>query len=113
MDYLAAEKNFIFVHALHDKVGDQYLIWITQVFSGCNLLVLISDEKYEPVVMMLDQQYTYGCEFYGAQPIVGLTPITDKCYLSMSQALQANKGAMLTGGTGSGKTETVKVNQTL
>ncbi len=59
--------------------------------------------------MMLDQQYTYGCEFYGAQPIVGLTPLTDKCYLSMSQSVADCKGAMLTGVTGAGKTETAKV----
>ena len=59
--------------------------------------------------MMLDKQYSYGCEFYGAQPQVGLTPQTDKCYLSMSQAVAMNRGAMLAGGPGVGKTETVRV----
>lgn len=58
---------------------------------------------------MLDQVYEYGCEFYGAQPIVGLTPLTDKCYLSLSQALSNNRGAMLVGNPAVGKTETIKV----
>ena len=58
---------------------------------------------------MLDQQFNYGCEFYGAQPMVGLTPVTDKCYLSMALAISQHKGAMVMGDTGVGKTETVKV----
>ena len=60
-------------------------------------------------MIMLDQQLQYGCEFYGANPVLGLTPMTDKCYLAMSQAIQQHKGSMLVGGTGTGKTETVKV----
>ena len=58
---------------------------------------------------MLDQTYNYGCEFYGAQPMVGLTPVTDKCFLAMSQAVTNKQGAMLTGATAVGKTETIKV----
>ncbi len=58
---------------------------------------------------MLEQSYIYGCEFYGAQPQVGLTPQTDKCYLSMSQAVSNGKGSIISGGPGAGKTETIKV----
>ena len=75
------------------------------MFSYFNSL----DEKPEPSLAMLSQEYLYGYEFYGAQPQVGLTPQTDKCFLSMSQALTSNRGAMLVGGPGAGKTETVKV----
>ena len=58
---------------------------------------------------MLEERYDYGCEFYGAQSLIGLTPLTDKCYLSMSQAMGSCKGGMVTGDTATGKTETVKV----
>ena len=58
---------------------------------------------------MLEERYRYGCEFYGSQPMPGLTPMTDKCYLSMSQALASCSGAMITGHNSFGKTETVKV----
>ena len=75
------------------------------MFSVFNSL----DEKPEPSVTILNQEYSYGYEFYGAQPQVGLTPQTDKCFLSISQALASNRGAMLVGGPGAGKTETVKV----
>ena len=58
---------------------------------------------------MLEERYSYGCEFYGAQPLIGLTPLTDKCYLSMSQAMSTCMGSMVAGDTATGKTETVKV----
>ena len=59
--------------------------------------------------MILEQSYEYGCEFYGAQPMVGLTPLTDKCFLSMSQAVTSRRGVMVSGASCVGKTETVKV----
>lgn len=62
---------------------------------------------------MLDERYRYGCEFYGAQAMPGLTPATDKAYLAMSRALTACTGAMITGHNSSGKTETVKVGTVL
>ena len=48
-------------------------------------LQLFSDEGPEPYIQILEQNYEYGCEFYGASPMIGLTPLTDKCFLSMSQ----------------------------
>ncbi len=62
---------------------------------------------------MLDQQYRYGCEFYGATPIIAYTLQTDKHFLSLSQSLAQGCGGLLTGGAGAGKTETVKVRMKL
>ena len=73
------------------------------------MYLIFIEEKQIPSLYILDQRYSYGCEFYGAQTSVELTPLTDKCFLSMSQAVAGNKGAMLTGETAAGKTETVKV----
>ena len=74
-----------------------------------NVLFFPEDGLHEPHIYILDSQYRVGCEFYGAQPTIGLTPLTDKCFLSMSQAISIFKGALLSGPTGVGKTETVKV----
>lgn len=40
---------------------------------------------------------------------VALTPVTERCFLTMSQALQRYQGSAVTGPVGAGKTETVKV----
>ena len=61
------------------------------------------------LLYILDESYEYGCEFYGAAPAIGLTPLTERCFLSMSQAITQCKGASLCGASGVGKTETVKV----
>ena len=68
-----------------------------------------TEDVLEPALYMLDEKFEYGCEFYGAQPTVGITALTDKCFLSMSQAIANNRGSVVVGGTGAGKTETVKV----
>ena len=73
------------------------------------LLLSFIDDKPEPCLYILDERYLYGCEFYGAQPIIGHTLTTDKCYLAMSQALALQKGAIVSGSTAVGKTETIKV----
>ncbi|XP_023932047.1 dynein heavy chain 5, axonemal-like isoform X1 [Lingula anatina] len=65
-------------------------------------------EETEPVIYMLDTKYQYGCEFYGAQQMITPTPINERCFLGMSQALAQFKGSAIHGGTGVGKTETCK-----
>lgn len=69
----------------------------------------ISDEQIEPLIYILDTKYQYGCEFYGAQSTIVPAPVTERCFLTMSQALSQFKGSCISGGTGVGKTETCKV----
>ncbi|XP_077137822.1 dynein axonemal heavy chain 5-like [Ranitomeya variabilis] len=57
---------------------------------------------------ILDSQYTYGCEFYGAKIPFIMNPVTEKCFFKISQILQQNNGVILQGEHGAGKTETVK-----
>ena len=71
--------------------------------------MILADGKPQPLLTMLDQNYAYGGEFSGAQQVVGFTPLTDKCFLSLSQAISNIKGGMLTGQAAVGKTETIKV----
>ncbi|XP_063775387.1 uncharacterized protein LOC134910927 [Pseudophryne corroboree] len=57
---------------------------------------------------ILDVQYVYGCEFYGAKIPLIMNPITEKCFLKISQILQQRSGVIIQGEHGVGKTETIK-----
>ncbi|CAH1799095.1 unnamed protein product [Owenia fusiformis] len=66
------------------------------------------DGQQEPLLYILDSSYKYGCEFYGAQPGIAITPQSERSFLSMNHAISSCRGAALVGQTGVGKTETVK-----
>ena len=42
-------------------------------------------EQNEIYVHMLDSQLPYGYEFYGCDVSLALTPITERCFLSLTQ----------------------------
>jgi GTPase SAR1 family protein len=86
----------------HAKMTQHFIIKPHYLFN-------ISEEEREPLIWILDSSYHYCNEFYGADPGVALTPVTDRCFLTMSQALSNVQGSHLCGPGGVGKTETVKV----
>ena len=58
---------------------------------------------------MLDDPYTYGTEFYGLDQIAVITPLTERCFLSIWQAFKIFKGSLVVGKSNVGKTQTTKV----
>jgi len=38
-----------------------------------------------PVIYILENKFSYGCEFYGNQVGIAMTSITERCFLTMSQ----------------------------
>lgn len=42
-------------------------------------------ESNELFIYMLDSQLPYGYEFYGSDVALALTPITERCFLTLTQ----------------------------
>ncbi|KAL3113939.1 hypothetical protein niasHT_017889 [Heterodera trifolii] len=90
-----------------NKVEDSQDFWWLK-----NLRIYFNSNEKDPrkacFIKMDNAEFLYGFEYLGIQEKLVQTPLTDRCYLTMTDALQCRLGGSLFGPAGTGKTESVK-----
>ncbi|CAK8676513.1 unnamed protein product [Clavelina lepadiformis] len=98
------------VHA-KDVVGKliEQKIDNAQAFLWLSQLRLRWDDKLSHVFgNICDAQFQYSYEYLGCTPRLVITPLTDRCYITLTQSLHLTMSGAPAGPAGTGKTETTK-----
>lgn len=82
-------------------------LWLSQMRFYLDLDTSVSYSSCLQI-KIADTSFYYGFEYLGIQDRLVQTPLTDRCYMTLAQALHHRLGGSPFGPAGTGKTETVK-----
>ena len=92
------------------KIADQgHFKWASQLkFYLEDKIKVGSEEKRICTSKICDWTTKYNYEYVGNCGRLVITPLTDRCYITLTQALNLSMGGAPAGPAGTGKTETTK-----
>jgi len=100
-------KDIIDALAKKNITSPKHFEWVQQL----KLTREDSDGQSEPPTIIIRQtncQFAYGNEYQGNNGRLVITPLTDRAYMTLTNALNMCRGGAPQGPAGTGKTETVK-----